>query len=194
MKLNYKYLIVGYLSLLSMELIAQADTLNKLNAAGKKNGYWKICYNEHFELVQDTAKAKYCDYEYFINGDVFREIVEKKHQSEMKIKYIPKDAVKDVKVLNGEVLYYDKYNNLAYKDEFLNGVITKMHTYSYFLDSQKKYVLYYEELVDFTRPYNTSGNSYYYEKRNYKILKDKWDVKKGYVIFMSRNKQKTIKL
>lgn len=175
-------------------MYSQPDTLNKLTTTGKKTGYWKIYYNEHFELAPDSSKARYCDYEQYINGDVFRYIYDKKDRNELKIKYLPKDPLKDGKLLNGEVLYYNKSNNLSYKDEFIKGVITKMHTYSYFLDTEKKYVLYHEELIDFTRPYNNSNNSYYFEIKDYKVLRDTWKIKKGYVIFTSYRKQKTIKL
>jgi hypothetical protein len=173
---------------------AQPTSFNQLNAAGKKNGYWKVFYNEHFELVTDSTKARYIDYEYYVNGDGFRYIYDKKFLNKMRIQYFPKDSIKDAKILNGEVLYYDKDNLLAYRDVFVDGIITKAHAYSYFPDSDRKYVLYHEEFIDFTKLYNNLVNSYYYEKKDYKIFREKWKIEEGYVIFKSWRKQKRIKL
>jgi hypothetical protein len=188
------YSVIAFI-LVCFGLYSQPGPVNRFNEKNQKTGYWKSFFDKKMEYTKDSSQAVYFCYEYYINGDIFRYVLPKDPRYSLEIRYVPQkdSAMNNVKFLNGEVLYYNE-KNLAYKDEFVNGVVTKMHSYSYFLDTEKKYVLYYEELIDFTRPYNNNGNSYYFEKRNYKVLRDKWSVKKSYIIFTSKRKQKTIRL
>lgn len=194
MKSKFIYIFIP----LTISIFSQNDTLNKFNDKGKKFGYWKCFYNANMMVINDTTNAVYYDFEYYINGTPFRFIPPKVFGTVFKfkdyfdkIKYFPKDVKANGKLLNGTMLYYDKYDNITYKEEFLNGLVMKLHCNNYIRDN-KENILVYEELVDYTKPYNNK-NSYYFEKKDYKILRDKWKTKKGYVIYLDNGKTKKIK-
>ena len=123
---------------------SQSDTLNKYNNQRKKIGYWKCFYNANMIEIKDTTKAKYYDFEYYINGTPFRFIPPKvigiafKSKDHFdKIQYHPKDVMVNGKMLNGTLLYYDKYDNIIYKEEFLNGLVMKLHCNNYIQDNKE---------------------------------------------------------
>ncbi len=176
----------------SLMMFSQPDTLNKLNDKGAKVGYWKTYYNSKLDKIQDTTNAKYKGFESYVNGVLFRGIDWKKEAGKHKISYVPTDNLTEKKVvLNGTVSYYDKYNLLVYKDEFFKGIITKSYAYSYFKDGSI-WTLYHEESYDYSKRYNNE-NSFYFEKKDYKVLRDKWVTTKGYLIYLKNGKTKKIK-
>lgn len=195
MKLQIKmdrYIVVLAVILQTSASPAQSiDTLNKYNDKGAKVGFWKTYYDSAFERVDDSLSAVHVGFEYYINGEIFRGILDKKHFPKGVIKYIPNDTIKHKNVLDGTITYYDKRNNLSFKEEFSNGVITKGHSYN-FLKDNGSYMLYYEELIDFTKTYEQNKDSYYFEVNNYRIFKERWDIRKMYVLYKHKNKRRYI--
>ena len=193
-----KISIICILILLSASTaFSQPDILNKFNDEGKKVGYWKKFYSSKLEEVKDTLKAKYYGYEYYINGCLFRCLYGMVEAGKVKIKYKAKDSLENNKkgmiLLDGNIFTYDKFNNLAYKAEFLKGIIVRQNSYSY-LGYKNDNSMYEEEKYDFTLTYNNNKNSYYYEKKRIKLLNDKWKIKRKYIIMLDNGKEKTIKL
>lgn len=190
---NVKYYILILIFLFAAKIFSQKnDTLNRLNEKGDKIGYWKMYYNINLESVMDTINAKYISFDYYINGKIFRYTREKKKEGKIKIVYIPKDTLRDNRKLNGVVSYYDSDKNLAYKDEYSQGLLIKASSYSYYFD--KHYILYKEESIDYSRKYNNTENTYYHEVKDFKIFKDKWVSQKEYVLFTNKGTRKTIKM
>ena len=53
---------------ISANTFAQSDTLNQLDSKGKKTG-WCIAYlNDNLKVLQDSAGATHCMYNYYINN------------------------------------------------------------------------------------------------------------------------------
>lgn len=181
-------LLVFYSNILNAQI--NSDTVNKFNKEGIKMGYWKAFYNQKNEIIQDSAFASHYGYEYYINGELYKVVLDKYFYNIIKTKYIPYDSLETNKILNGEINYYDNHNNIICKETYINGYIIKSRIYSYYYDS----TISSEEILDYKNKYLGNIESYFYEKNTYKILRDKWESKIGYYVFGKNYKKKFIKL
>ena len=146
---------------------AQADTLNQLNAKGKKNGYWKVYLDDKLEPVTSESSAYFYGYEYFDNGkNVFPFLYDKG-----KIVYnsIVPDKGKPA-LLGGTFRWYNE-----------NGILTEENVYkdgypflikNYFFPKKRPEEVSMQVLY-FDKQYNNTPGTCYYEEYYKGRLKDK---------------------
>jgi hypothetical protein len=152
--------------LLSLNVIVglgQNDTLNKINTKGKKQGYW-ICHLDDKFKITDSTKGVYVGFDLYDNGQNLTRIGYRSNAYlTIMDSIIPvKHKIGRYKLLNGKVFFYSKANDMVMEEIFSQG-------------HPVKYVAYYDsppcvgkisEIADFTRLYNNTKGSYYYEIRS----------------------------
>lgn len=182
MKSN-KIILILYIAIMSITLShAQNDTLNRYNSKGKKQGYWLCFLDEKFKKC-DSLKGIYVGFDLYDNGQNLTRIATMARFSyNRKVDSLtPTDfKIKNYKILNGKVLFYDKKNQLIVEHSYLNGYPEKY--FAYCTDLKYPECLgKISEMVDYTEKYNTVKGTFYAEWRSCVTNRiDKyWYIKKG---------------
>jgi hypothetical protein len=137
---------------------AQADTLNKFNSNGKKQGYW-LCYLDKEFTLTDSSKDLYD------NGQNLTCIGKRRSAGLIIIDSTATVRYKQFRVLNGKLLFFDKANTLLMSEEYYMGHPVKYTSYCYY-DNHPESKGNYQEIIDFTKLYNNVKGTYYSEFRS----------------------------
>ncbi len=143
---------------------SQADTLNKLNAKGKKNGYW-ISYLDANTWKTDSASAKFLMFEFYDNGKLITNTPKYNWKAKNNLK-CELDSFKNSKLISGTFKWYDpKTKQLIVEEKYLNGHPVTTIEYFYY-KSQEKYICSMKHLYFYNKRYNNEHGSFYYEEWN----------------------------
>ncbi|MBL7917848.1 MAG: hypothetical protein JNM96_05595 [Bacteroidia bacterium] len=95
--------------------------VNQFDKEGKKNGIWKLYYNQYWHVVQDSSKALFYWYTYYDHGlRIYTEADWGCKTCKFKDSLIDKHEG-NLKLLNGKYTWYDKKGNLFSEHYFKNG-------------------------------------------------------------------------
>ncbi|MES2762695.1 MAG: hypothetical protein V4677_10820 [Bacteroidota bacterium] len=145
---------------LSLKISAQTDTINKLDAKGKKTGYWKVFLDERVMPI-DSANSYLYGYEFFESGkSVYPVFITEKNLTRYKITYEGKLPEKgNPMAINGTLKWFDtKYGSdeLILLDEFEGGYPKVFKEYC--LSGSAVF-----QMLDFTKKYNNEVGTFYRE-------------------------------
>lgn len=62
-----KHLLIVFILLAGISASGQTDTLNRVNAKGKKDGYWKV-FLDSMAFPTDSVNSYFCGYDLYDNG------------------------------------------------------------------------------------------------------------------------------
>jgi len=144
-------------------LAGQTDTLNKLTASEKKNGYWKVYLNENADPVDSIEEAFFYGIELYNNGKrVFKFY---KHEwTGSKMEYdgvVPTKGKPDA--INGTFKWYDKRDFLQISETYKNGQPLYIKSY-HVLNNKTDTINHLFEDLDFTIKYDNIPGTYYYRE------------------------------
>ena len=97
------------------------QTLNQRDDKGKKNGTWKLYYNQYWHVVKDSSKAAYYWYTYYDHGlRVYTEAAWGCKTCKFQDSLFSQQTG-NIKLLDGKYTWYDKKGNLFSEHYFKNG-------------------------------------------------------------------------
>src|SRR6478735_9211771 len=138
----------------SSTLLAQIgkDTLNKVNAKGKKIGFWVEYLNDYLISTPDSSTAYYYAYNYYENGKLIIWTSAAQYYKK-KALYVVSDSQKPVKgnpvLLNGNFKFYYK-DSLGLDETYKDGL--PVYTATCAPDPNGNPVK--TEIIDYTKQYN----------------------------------------
>jgi hypothetical protein len=171
--------IILFLFSISTFVFGQQDSCNKLNAEGKKIGYWKVFLNEN-ALPTDSSNSFFWGYQYYDNGNLTFDVFykEKKRFKTESINFEGETTTKgNPKAISGIVIksYYKKDKKIVLSEyKYVNGYPELFREY---LSGRLCLI------IDFTKKYNNLNGTFYltdYSNKHkttcfwYRKLSDKW--------------------
>lgn len=138
----------------------QSDTINRLNSRGKKNGYWQIWLNEKADPVKNVSESYFYGFEFWDDG----KRVTPYFRHRWKYKKLTFDSTLPSKgnpvPISGTFKWYDHKARLIDEETYLAGHPFSMKSYS---GPQADTVFKLQENLDFTKKYNSTPGSFYWE-------------------------------
>ncbi len=160
---------------MTLAFYGQHDTINQLNSKGKKTGYW-IKYLDADLNPTDSSSSYFFGYEYYDNGTPVLIFRKDKRNKNYRHSFINRTSAKgNPRVLDGTFVWHtDKDSIPDVIATHKNGLPVNFIVYHQ-CEFHSRYV---SEYLDFTRKYNNTIGSYYYEfegeKYWYRKVGTKW--------------------
>ena len=140
-------------------LYSQSDTLNKRNANGHKNGYWKV-YLDAKTNPTDSAKAYFYGLDLFDNGEAVYKYRAYKWKKKQKFVYEGETPIKgNPTPIKGKFIWYDKFG-MSSEETYDKGHPIFIKS---FVNWGSGTNVLYEDL-DFTKLYNNTQGTFYFQE------------------------------
>ncbi len=167
-----------FLIFYGLHLPAIKDTLNQLNQKGQKHGIWIIYLDENINPT-DSANSFFFAYELFDNGEKLFEFknFRKKIKVKEKTELVLLSKKGSPQLLNITIKWYTlKTGSLSREEKYVNGYPTFFKGYnkkSRTIFRRTDTSNYYVENIDFTKKYNGTPGTHYYE-----FIVSEYDIRK----------------
>ncbi len=150
----------------------QPTPLNKLDSAGKKDGYWIRYYNKQWKVVDDSSEAYYYYYTYFDHGNKTQTTAKWGTKGgKLEDSTAGNQRMGKIKLLDGKYTWYDNKGRVFAAFYFDKG---EPVSWKQFYPSGKLYMHF-----DYTIKYDGKPHSYhiYVYDKNGNLLLDKPECK-----------------
>lgn len=155
---------------------SQTESLNQLDAAGKKNGKWIVWLNDIWKEVKDSSEASYCRYTRYDHGDnIYPMAMWGAKNWKLESSGGNNPHIGKVKLIDGDYKWVDNKGTVRSTHKFINGECV---VNNFFRSSGELYDTY-----DYTKQWNglaytwlitqhdkKGGVKYFYSQK----LKGKW--------------------
>jgi hypothetical protein len=173
--------IIFAVVLLASDLLSgQADTLNKVDAKGRKQGFWWQYFDKHLDPV-DSSLAVYKGLEFYDSGKLIVKIHENaKWASLARVEtvFLTSSRARQPALLNGKFRWFWKNDTTPIiEKEFVDGFPVTEKCFHILKRDNREYVTM-TEVVDYLRRYNNMPGSYYLEDVHYDIRNKSTKVKR----------------
>lgn len=150
---------------------SQNDTLNQVNPSGKKTGYWKQFLDQNLSPV-DSIESYYYGYEFYDAGHpVFRYTKNWWLKDSRLISMGTASKKGHPALLEGTFKWFGSTDSLPFSVEiYKNGYPVALYAYHYC----PEHAWHANEFVDFTRQYNNTRGSFYFEDEKSGKMEKYW--------------------
>ncbi|MBA3665122.1 MAG: hypothetical protein H0W61_13055 [Bacteroidetes bacterium] len=144
--------------------IGQNDSLNKFDDKGKKNGYWTRYLNQYLNPT-DSSLSSFIAFEYYDHGQKVYVYRKEKWRTQDSLVYegilLP---VGQPVLITGTFKWYSKQHNTpVVVEDYFHGHPRSFRLFGAGPDKSKLYLV---ETIDFSRLYNNTPGTNYYEIHN----------------------------
>jgi hypothetical protein len=135
-------LLIGLFSLVTF---SQSDTLNQLDADGKKTGWWITYLNANLEVLKDSSGATLCMYNYYVTNNHTYRFGEGYGSKKHPVQFPENDTLKlgNYTLLDGKYITKHKNGNVRSAISASNGILNDFKMY--YPNGQLKLEIIYSE-------------------------------------------------
>jgi antitoxin component YwqK of YwqJK toxin-antitoxin module len=110
---------------------SQVDTLNQVDAEGKKTGWWITYLNANLQVLKDSSGATHCMYNYYVTNNYTYRFGEGYGSKKTPIQFPENDTLKlgDYTLLDGKYITKHKNGNVRSAISASNGILIDFKMY-----------------------------------------------------------------